>query len=127
MSKGRKPVVECTAGEWRALCQLARATVPPPYRYAWNFVHSTGVGKIGREGDAELSPRREALKENKTGRAIVRVAKGLSYGHTLLILIHEMAHALDSWSPAAQRGHHDVHFDIMHGQVYRSMMEAHTG
>lgn len=125
--KGRKPVVQCTASEWRELCDLARAAVAPPFRYSWRFVWSASMLAAGDEGAADLRPLPHDLQPGERGVALVKVAKGLAYTHTRETLIHEMAHCKDSWRPSGERGHHDAHFWLEYGIVYLAMMGERTG
>ena len=124
---GRKLIVACTAKEWRALQDKARATVAPPDSYSWRFVWSAAILREGDFGRARLSPTSQEPEPGKRGQAIVTVARGLAEDHTEETMIHEMAHCLDSWAHAAGRGDHDSHFWLCYGAVWRAMKGAGTG
>lgn len=127
---GRKPITQCTAREWRALCDRMRAVVAPPHRYSWRFMWSATVVREGAYGSAALRPPPYELDRGARGTAFIKVAKGMSVSETEETLIHEVAHALDSWSltgAGGGRGDHDEHYWIVYGKVWRAMYGARTG
>jgi hypothetical protein len=122
--------MQCTAAEWREMCERARATIPPPHRYSWRFMWSASLLKAGDYGTATLNPKPYELELKERGVALVKVARGLSMSETEETLIHEIAHALDSWSltgAGGGRGDHDEHYWLVYGKVWRAMAGARTG
>jgi hypothetical protein len=95
--------------------------------YRWRFEWSAKLAEINDEGEADMRPRPGHLDDGQTGRAIVRVARGLSREHTLDTLIHEIAHCRDSWAHDGTRGDHDAHFWLVHGEIWHAMKGTRTG
>lgn len=91
---------------------------------------SASIRNDGDYGTANLNPRPYDLHQGQRGTALVKVARGLSQSETEETLIHEMAHALDSWSwtgAGGGRGDHDEHYWLIYGNVWRAMAGARTG
>jgi len=120
---GRKPVVQCTAKEWKEMTRKMQACCPPPEGYVWHFVWSTKVLDENKRGDCE---RRDPT-DGRRGKCVVRVAKGLSETETSDILIHEVAHAFDMWTHHSWSGDHGSTFWIWVGRIFRRYWGLETG
>lgn len=123
MAAGRKPVVQCTTSEWKAICNRMRSSCPPPDGYAWRFVHSVKCGKEGNRGDCQRRPP----KDGRRGFMEIRILKGMSETETEDVLIHEVAHAFDKWDHHGWAGDHSDTFYIWLGRVERRYRAQETG
>ena len=120
----RKPVVQCSLGEWKAICSRMKSCVPAPEGYSWRFVWSVKVGEEGKRGDCE---RREPKEGRSNGVMVVRVMKGMSETETEDVLIHEVAHAFDKWEHHSWQGDHSGTFYIWLGRIERRYRGQETG
>jgi hypothetical protein len=113
MARGRTPIVQCTASEWRDACRTVRACVPPPDGFAWRFVWCRNLNDD--RGDCE----RRAGSAGRLGVITIRIERGMSRNETIDVLIHEVAHAFDKWDHHGWSGDHSDTFWIWCGRVYR--------
>lgn len=113
--RGTKPVTVCTESEWKYLVQKARALCPAPTGWTLRLYRSRSLRDC--LGDAEVN--------EKTRTVIIRVAHGLSYDHTLEVLIHELAHAY-AWqhSPHVFATDHDVTWATIFVQLRVALVGA---
>lgn len=118
MSRGRKPVTQCTRAEWRAMCSRMRSVMPPPDGYDWRFLWVEA-----RAGDARSDIERNPVclhhpTARRRGIIIVRVERGQSEAATAECLIHEVAHAFDIWTHHAFAGDHSATWGVWYARTY---------
>ena len=118
---GRKPIVQCTAGEWRAIVQRMKSCVSPPEGYTWRFVWSATLEDHGR-ADRTLSK-----VEGRKGTFTVTIRKGMSESETTETLIHEVAHVFDKWDHHGWAGDHSDTYFIWYGRIHRRYHGLETG
>jgi len=119
MSRGRKPITQCTPGEWRTVVNELKACCPAPEGFEWRIMWCRGLGDKDSEDTGGYEIR--APVGSKRGTIYIRIVKGLSRMETIDTLIHELAHAYDvTCSPHhGWASDHSDTFWIWVGRIYR--------
>lgn len=119
--KGRKPITQCTEGEWREISRKFRACIPPPEGYIWRLIFSKSLhddwGKCDRKDG----------RAGRPGTIYIRITRGMSKSETEETLLHEAAHAFDMWTHHAWAGDHSDTFWLWMGRLYRRYHGMETG
>ena len=95
---GRKPITQCTDGEWKAIVQHARAVCPPPAGWTYRIYRTRAMGDAA--GTCLVDREKKVIT--------IKIGKGYSEPYTRDLMAHELAHAL-AWqhSPHVFAADHD--------------------
>lgn len=116
MSRGRKPVVQCTQAEWKEITRRMAASCSPPDGFVWRFVWAARCS-LNDDGAAGTITRKEPTG-GRPGVLTIRIEKGESYQSTAATLIHEVAHAFDMWTHHSWAGDHSATFGVWWARVH---------
>lgn len=91
-----------------------RACAPAPADHAWRFVRSAALSTDTR-GLTSIGP---SPGPGGLRQITIRIDRELSEAATAETLIHEVAHAYDSWTHHAWAGDHSATWGVWYSRVY---------